>query len=70
MHWTSIVWILLYLAVGWMLSELVEDRGDAAKMTVFITWPVIIAFFALSTIVTIFVGLVLAVMKLLYKEKL
>ena len=70
MHWTWIVWILIYFAVGWMCSDLIDESSDAAKMTVFITWPVIIALFIFGLIAVCLVGIVFTLLKLIYKEEL
>lgn len=42
MTWTSLIWILLYFAVGWLFMEFYELRGYIWGLITFLGWPVII----------------------------
>lgn len=66
MNWIVFPVLLLYFGIGWWLSDLCN--GDAERMTVFITWPLIIVMIILVAIIMIFVGIVNFIMTLFCKE--
>lgn len=68
MHWSVIIWVVLYCVFGWLLSDMVEDGNDVSKMTIFITWPLIIGIFVIASVTLIFLGVVYGVIAFIYGE--
>jgi hypothetical protein len=41
MNWIILFWVLLYIVVGWFLTELCDLTESVDKFVIFIAWPVI-----------------------------
>ena len=41
MIWTSLIWILLYFAVGWIFTKLYDSDGDMWDLLIFLGWPIL-----------------------------
>ena len=44
MTWTILVWILLYFAVGWILTKIYDLDGDIWELLIFLGWPLLAVF--------------------------
>ena len=66
MNWTILIWILLYFAVGWILTSLYDlEDDDIGKLIVFIGWPVIVAVILIVLVVLFIFGVVLVIDELI-----
>ena len=41
MIWTSLIWVLLYFAVGWIFTKLYDSDGDMWDLLIFLGWPIL-----------------------------
>lgn len=44
MPWVSLLWVLLYFAVGWILTDLYEPDSDGWGLVIFLAWPLLAVF--------------------------
>lgn len=66
MSWTNLIWVLLYLAVGWIFTEVYDLDGGIWGLLVFLLWPVIVVSFCIIIVLLFLFGLVLTVEEIGY----
>lgn len=66
MNWTSLVWMLLYFAVGWIFTEVYQMDNDIWKLLFFLGWPIPVGIVLVVLILLALFTLALAVEEIGY----
>ena len=68
MNFAWVLWIVLYLMTGWIISDSTcRDKDNETKIVVFITWPLIFIVMLLMTVLLVAIGIVYFLIKGFYK---
>jgi len=66
MSWINLVWIVLYFAAGWALTEACGPGDDIWKLLVFLFWPVLLGILLVLLVLLVLFSLVVVAEELLY----
>lgn len=67
MSWTSLIWILLYLTVGWAIAEFYDMDGDIWELLIFLGWPIVVAGILLILVLLVLLIVAVAVEEVFYR---
>lgn len=67
MSYSWIIWLAIYVLVGWVLSDAVEEGSDVDKIVVFITWPLIIVMLLFMVALIIVIALLHFILTIIFK---
>ena len=67
MSWTNLIWVLLYFAVGWIVTGVYQMDDDILKLLVFLGWPVLVVGFLTIFVLLFLFGLVFVVEEISYE---
>ena len=67
MIWTSLIWILLYFAVGWIFTKLYDSDGDMWDLLIFLGWPILVAGILLILVLLVLFLVAVAVEEVFYR---
>ena len=67
MIWTSLIWILLYFAVGWIFTKLYDSDGDMWDLLIFLGWPILVAGILLIFVLLVLFLVAVAVEEVFYR---
>lgn len=67
MTWTSLIWILLYFAVGWIFTKLYDSDGDMWDLLIFLGWPILVAGILLILVLLVLFLVAVAVEEVFYR---
>lgn len=62
----NVFWIVLYLTVGWIVTEVYRMDDDILKLLVFLGWPVLVVGFLAIFVLLFLFGLVFVVEEITY----
>lgn len=66
MSWPNLVWVLLYFAVGWIITEAYELDGGIWGLLVFLGWPILVVGILAIFVLLFLFGLVFVVEEIGY----
>lgn len=67
MIWTSLIWILLYFAVGWIFTKLYDTDGDMWDLLIFLGWPLLVVGILLILVLLVLFLAAVAVEEVFYR---
>lgn len=67
MIWTSLIWILLYFAVGWIFTKLYDSDGDMWDLLIFLGWPLLVVGILLILVLLVLFLVAVAVEEVFYR---